>query len=352
MKAHLLLIDDGEARSNELLELLERLGYGVTLSSSGARGVRLACTISPDLVLVGAVLADMDGFAACRWLKMNAVTRDVPVIMLTEHAAVAHRVEGLSAGADACLTQPFEVEELEARIFATLRMKTAHTQLRDRNQQLESMVHRAEALASTDALTGLPNRRRFTDALKREFAVTKRYRNTLTCLLLDIDHFKAINDRFGHDAGDRVLKEVAMRIARSVREVDLAARYGGEEFGVLLPHTNKGDARVVADRLLNNVRRQEFSVGSESLTITISIGCADSSDPSSKNAEDLTKAADIALYEAKRSGRDRVVTYPTSGNAPNLTQQNSPPPPGMPITASPTPEIEEPRTVDSIKPPP
>src|SRR4029077_7973182 len=111
-----------------------------------------------------------------------------------------------------------------------------------------------ESLAVTDPLTGLFNRRRFADVLKREFAVTKRYKNTLSCLMIDIDHFKKINDRFGHDAGDQVLKETAARVAATLREVDMAARYGGEEFAILLPHTGKKEATVVAERILNLVR--------------------------------------------------------------------------------------------------
>jgi diguanylate cyclase (GGDEF)-like protein len=337
MKAKILLIDDSEAQSNQIREALERLGYQVTRAASGMMGLQLARTTSPDLVLLDVVMADIDGFAVCRWLKMNAETREIPVIMLTVRSALADRVEGLNIGADDYLAKPFEDEELEARIFAALRVKAAHAELRERNQQLESMLHSVEALASTDPLTGLFNRRRFADVLKREFAVTKRYRNTLSCLLLDLDHFKAINDRFGHDAGDQVLKEVARRITGSLREVDLAARYGGEEFVVLLPHTSKGDARIVAERLLKNVRKQEFNFGGEVLTVTTSIGCAGNSDVASDNAEELVKCADVALYEAKNGGRNRVVTFSvpseerTVGGQPSLP---APPAAAMPFPAS------------------
>jgi two-component system, cell cycle response regulator len=334
MKARILLIDDSEAQSNQIKAALERLGYEVARASSGMMGLQLARTTAPDLVLLDVVMADIDGFAVCRWLKMNAETRDIPVIMLTVRTALADRVEGLNIGADDYLAKPFEDEELEARIFAALRVKAAHTELRERNQQLESMLHSVEALASTDALTGLYNRRRFADVLKREFAVTKRYRNTLSCLLLDLDHFKQINDRFGHDAGDQVLKEVARRITGSLREVDLAARYGGEEFVVLLPHTSKADARIVAERLLKNVSKQEFNFGKAVLTVTTSIGVAGNSDVLSENAEELVKAADIALYEAKNAGRNRVVMYSTANDERTVGSQNSLPAPGMAFPAS------------------
>jgi diguanylate cyclase (GGDEF)-like protein len=309
MKANLLLIDDSQAQGGQIKAALERLGYAVTHASSGAEGLRLARETMPDLVLLDVVMPDLDGFTVCRWLKMNATTKQIPVIMLTVRSAVADRVEGLHLGADDYLAKPFQDEELEARIFAALRVKNAHSELRERNVQLEAMLHQVEALAITDPLTGLFNRRRFGDVLKREFAVTKRYRNTLSCLLLDLDHFKRINDRFGHDAGDQVLKEVARRVAESLREVDLAARFGGEEFAILLPHTSKKDAAVVAARLLTKVRRQEFKFGSDLVRVTVSIGCAGNSDVTTDSAEDLVKCADVALYEAKAAGRDRFVLF-------------------------------------------
>jgi len=332
MKANLLLIDDSEVQSSQITESLERLGYAVRRASSGAEGLRFAREKAPDLVLLDVVMPDIDGFAVCRWLKVNADTRDIPVIMLTVRNAVADRIAGLNIGADDYLPKPIDDQELEARIFAALRVKAAHSDLRVRNQQLETMLHSVEALAITDPLTGLFNRRRFADVLKREFAVTRRYRNTLSCLMLDIDHFKQINDRFGHDAGDQVLKEVARRIVGSLREVDLAARYGGEEFAILLPHTSKKDAKIVAERLLNNMRKQQFTFGNEVVRVTASIGCAGNTDVLSGQAEDLVKAADLALYEAKNTGRNAAVMY--RGPADEALAATSMPPPSIPFPAS------------------
>src|SRR6187402_152043 len=331
MKANLLLIDDSEAQSLQIIESLVRLGYSVQRASSGAEGLRLAREKPPDLVLLDVVMPDIDGFAVCRWLKVNADTRDIPVIMLTVRTAVADRIAGLNIGADDYLAKPFDNQELEARIYAALRVKAAHSDLRARNQQLETMLHSVEALAITDSLTGLFNRRRFADVLKREFAVTRRYRNTLSCLIVDIDHFKQINDRFGHDAGDQVLKEVARRIVGSLREVDLAARYGGEEFAILLPHTSKKDAKIVAERLLGNLRKQQFNFGNELVRITASVGCAGNTDVASGQAEDLVKAADLALYEAKNSGRNMVAVYRSPADDAVSDISNSP---AIPFPAS------------------
>jgi diguanylate cyclase (GGDEF)-like protein len=309
VKAKLLLIDDSETQSGQIKQSLERLGYTVEWARSGVEGLKLARSNRPDLVLLDVVMADIDGFAVCRWLKMNAETREIPVIMLTVRTALADKVEGLNIGADDYLAKPFQDEELEARIFAALRVKATHAELKERNQQLESMLHHVEALAITDPLTGLFNRRRFADVLKREFAVTKRYKNTLSCLMIDLDHFKHINDRYGHDAGDLVLKEVARKIQETLREVDVPARYGGEEFAVLLPHTSKRDAMIVAERVCAIVRKVEMKLGNDVLKLSASVGVSGNIDVLSGQAEDLVKAADFALYEAKRRGRDRAVLF-------------------------------------------
>jgi diguanylate cyclase (GGDEF)-like protein len=309
LKARLLLVEDSDAQGSHVKRSLEKLGYSVSWARSGIEGLKLARTEHPDLVILDVVMADVDGFAVCRWLKMHTETRDIPVIMLTVRGELQDRIEGLNVGANDYLPKPFADEELEARIFAALRVRATQTELRERNQQLEAMLHHVEALAITDPLTGLFNRRRFSDVLRREFAVTKRYQNTLSCLMVDIDHFKLINDRFGHDAGDVVLKEVAQSLSQNLREVDLPARYGGEEFAILLPHTPKLNAAIVAERIMNRIRLLSLDFRGEHLKITASIGIAATSDVASSEPEELLRLADVALYEAKRAGRDRVVIF-------------------------------------------
>jgi diguanylate cyclase (GGDEF)-like protein len=238
--------------------------------------------------------------------------------MLTVKGELQERVAGLHVGADDYLPKPFADEELEARIFAALRVKAAEVELRKRNTELQSMLHHVEALAITDPLTGLFNRRRFDDVLKREFAVTKRYATPLSCLMVDVDHFKRINDLYGHDAGDRVLCNVAGRLIATLREVDVASRFGGEEFAVLLPQTPKAGAVIVAERIAALVRRDTFEFEDGSASVTISLGVAESQDVTGSAPEGLVKAADSALYLAKSRGRDQVVSY---------SRQSEPPPP-------------------------
>lgn len=316
MKAKLLLIEDSEAQGNTLKRKLITLGYEVELASSGVEGLRCARTIRPDLILLDVVMAGVDGFAVCRWLKSTTDTRDIPVIMLTSRSEVQDRVKGLNVGANDYVTKSITEEELEARILAALRVKSVHAELRERNVQLEAAIQRVGQLAITDALTGLHNRHRFSEVLHREFAVTRRYGIQLSCLMLDIDHFKNINDSYGHEVGDLVLRQIGELCRRDTREIDFACRYGGEEFAVLMPHTAKENAVVVAERILHSVREQPFSSANQALTVTLSAGIASVRDVASNEPEELVRLADTALYDAKRQGRDRIIVYSATTERP------------------------------------
>ena len=312
MKAKILLVEDSENQGNHLKTMLETLGYEVCWVRSGIEALKLARTEPPDLVVLDVVLEDVDGYSVCRWLRIGDRTESLPIIMLTVKGDVRDRVEGLSVGANDYLPKPFEADELEARIYAALRVRSNQLELKERNAQLEAMLRNVESLAITDALTGLYNRRRFADVLQREFAVTRRYHHGLCCILMDIDHFKKVNDTHGHDAGDQVLKEVAHTLGGSLREVDLVARYGGEEFAILLPHTPKQSSGVVATRIAERVKAVAIEVGGETVSVTASFGVASTEDLRTRDADDLVRAADDALYRAKRNGRDRIEFYDPS----------------------------------------
>jgi len=309
VKARLLLVEDSAAQGSQTKSQLETLGYEVRWVKSGIEALKWARQEPPDLIILDVVMEDIDGFAVCRWLKLHNGTRDIPVIMLTVKSEVEDRVHGLQVGADDYLPKPFSDRELEARIFAALRSKTTQAELIERNRQLESMLHHVESLAITDPLTGLFNRRRFADVLRREVAVTRRYKNSLALLMIDLDHFKVINDRFGHDAGDEVLRAIAAALSAGLREVDLAARYGGEEFAIIMPHTSKANAVIVAQRVAQHIASLVHDFQGEKVSLTASMGIADVGDLNDANPENLLKAADLALYEAKRAGRNRIVLF-------------------------------------------
>jgi diguanylate cyclase (GGDEF)-like protein len=308
-KATILLVEDNKGQADIISDYLSRNGYNVVYAEDGISAFKAARLGTIDLILLDRVLPDMDGSEVCRWLKLDQKTRDIPVIMLTVRSAMTDKVTGLEAGADDYLPKPFDEAELNARIYARLRSKIHQDELKMKNTQLEDMLTRVESLAILDPLTGLFNRRRFETILANEFKRAARYQSPLSCMLIDIDHFKEINDTFGHQTGDVVLKEVAHIIQTTLREVDTPARWGGEEFIVLSPNTARENALKAAERMRKAVAAFTFS-GINGRKVTVSIGVAGLPAASVDSPDKLIHAADLAMYDAKKQGRDRVVSAP------------------------------------------
>jgi len=304
-KAKILLVEDNKTQAEVIRQFLDKQGYDVIWAENGMAALKAAKTEQIDLILLDVVLPDIDGNEVCRWLKLNDDTRAVPIIMLTEKKATLDKVTGLESGANDYLPKPFDESELNARIYVQLRAKVQHDDLKKKNRQLEDMLTRVETLATMDSLTGLSNRRRFETILENEFRRSIRYQHSLSCMLIDIDHFKQVNDLFGHQVGDLLLKEIAQVIQSSIREVDTAARWGGEEFVVLSPNTPVKNARIAAARILKAISGREF-IGLGHQRITVSIGIAGLPDPLIDTQEKLVHAADLAMYEAKKKGRNRI----------------------------------------------
>ena len=307
MTTSVLVVEDSKVQRERLVAVLVARGYVVRTASGGLEALRELKSNPPDVVVLDLILDDMDGYSVCRWLRLSETTRDIVVIMLTARTDVKERVEGLHLGADDYVPKPYDDDELEARMFAALRSRNARLELRQRNVDLETLLSKTEHLAMTDALTGLFNRRHFTDVFKREWATARRYHHPISFLILDIDRFKAVNDTAGHGAGDDVLKAVAQIIASSIREVDLCARYGGDEFVVLLPHTPAAKASVAAERMRKKLTLARVTWAGEASKVSLSIGISSSEDPSLRGANEAVEAADRALYDAKRQGKDRAV---------------------------------------------
>ncbi|MCR5880700.1 PleD family two-component system response regulator [Phenylobacterium sp. J367] len=256
-----------------------------------------------DLVIVNINAKTFDGLRFCAQLRSDEATRNVPVLAIVDFDERARLVKALEIGVNDILAKPIDPQELSARAKTQIRRKRYTDYLRD------NLDHSLE-LAVTDQLTGLHNRRYMTGQLE---ALTERAAHggkPVSLLVLDIDHFKKINDSFGHDVGDEVLKEFAVRLASNVRGMDLPVRYGGEEFVIVMPDTQLIDARRIAERIRLHVAGSPFRVmgGRELLSVTISIGVAVTL-PGEETPQSLLKRADEALYEAKASGRNRVIAH-------------------------------------------
>ncbi len=304
-KAKILYVEDSETQANTIKDFLERNEYDVILVDNGKSAINAAKSQPPDIVLLDVILPDITGYEVCRWLKLNSDTREIPIIMLTVKGSVSDKVTGLEAGADDYLPKPFDEIELNARIYACLRTKALQDELKQKNRQLEELLEKVKILASTDPLTKLSNRRHFEVVLENEFKRAARYNSPLACLMIDIDYFKKINDGYGHHTGDLVLHEIAHIIENAIREIDVTARWGGEEFVVLLPQTGKEGALQSASRILKAIVTHKFTCLPDK-KITASIGIASLPDPSINTGEKLIDASDIAMYEAKRKGRNRT----------------------------------------------
>jgi two-component system, cell cycle response regulator len=290
--------DDGVTRAI-VSSWLKRAGYAVIAASDGEQALQLARDQHPDLLLVDVTMPGRDGYDVCRAIQAESTTPP-PVIFLTAHTNTDARVAGLDAGAVDYIVKPFANEELVARVRAALRTKATHDGLAER--------------AARDGLTGVFNRRELDARTTQGVALAHRHSRPYSCLLLDIDHFKQVNDTYGHAAGDTVLREAAQRICNASRVSDVVGRYGGEEFVVLLPETTGVAAVVAADKMRALLSATPVVAGTTSIPIRASIGVAAWGE-AMRAPSDLYAAADEALYRAKELGRDRTELHTPRASA-------------------------------------
>lgn len=301
----ILFVEDNALQARSAIEYLEKSGYEIVWVENGISAIKHIKSQPFDLIVLDLVLPDIDGNQVCRLLKSTCDTKDIPIIILSAKGSTTEKVFGLEeAGANDYLVKPYDPSELKARIYACLRTKGLQDELREKNRQLEELLLKVETLAMTDQLTGLFNRRHFGAVFEKEFNRTIRYKHPMSCLMIDIDHFKRINDGYGHNVGDGVLREMSNLMASCIRQVDTVARWGGEEFIVLLPETTEESALQVVSRLLTTVSTNKFS--SLPNQVTVSIGLASMPNSHIETSEAMIAEADRALYRAKAAGRNRV----------------------------------------------
>ena len=300
--AKILIIDDSRLIAHVAKAVLSKRGHEVVLAQDGLSGLQTAMSEQPDIILLDLIMPVMDGYQVCQSLKEEDSTKEIPVIMLTSKAEPADKVKGLEMGALDYVTKPFDEGELVARVNTQLQLKELREALQEKNRQLQELANR-------DGLTGLYNHRYFHEQLSKDFLRARRYHEFLSCIVLDIDHFKKFNDTYGHQTGDVVLSNLGDVIKESIRDSDFAARYGGEEFALVLYHTDETVALEVAERLRRTVEGHEVRDEGTVLNITISIGVATFPHEQITEAKQLVECADKALYRAKENGRNRVESY-------------------------------------------
>jgi len=300
-KARVMVIEDKSFESDKFIETLKRDDDEIMAVRSGEQAMELAQRYEFDMITVSLNLEHEDGLRLCSHLRSNERTRAVPILMVAEEGDMKRIAQGLEIGAHDYILRPVDRNELLARVRTQIRRKRYQNRLRSNYEQSLS-------LALTDSLTGLFNRRYLMVHLEKLLNKNKDSKKTLCALMLDIDHFKGINDTYGHQVGDEVLKSFAERVSQRLRSFDLVARLGGEEFVVILPDISLDMAMLVAERLRKGIGLKPFEVSSPQspIKVTVSIGATMISGMDNLSVEDVLKQADDELYRAKEGGRDRV----------------------------------------------
>ncbi|MEX0298575.1 MAG: PleD family two-component system response regulator [Kordiimonas sp.] len=295
----ILIVDEQERVMERIARALEGVGE-LTFIAGGDDAAERAREKNFDLIIVSLTMRNTDGLRVCSKLRSFEQTRHVPILVMVDDGNTKLLVRALEMGVNDYVVRPVDRMEFLARVKTQLKRKRYADRLWEN-------FHLSMQLATTDAVTGLYNRHYLTSHMETRLEAAQRSGKPLSVMMMDIDHFKQVNDTHGHAAGDLVLKEFANRIGKNIRGVDLAARYGGEEFVVMMPETPTDWAYMIADRLRQEVSENPFEIGAASgpIHISVSIGVSTSRDGMPPSV--LLEEADKALYEAKETGRNKVI---------------------------------------------
>ena len=306
----ILIVDDSPTILTALAVMVRAMKFEPITAPNGEKGVELFVAERPTLVLLDVNMPGIDGYETARRIRAASPEEWIPIIFLSANEYDQHLERAIESGGDDYLVKPVSAVVLSAKIRSLQRLDQMRGKLVDMSKDLTAANQRLETIANQDALTGIANRRAFDNLIDRELAHAVRSREPLSVALVDVDHFKAFNDRYGHPAGDQCLRAIGGAITRSCkRATDFAARYGGEEFVLLLPCTPAQGALQVIETLRREVGalaipHEASSAGS---VVTFSAGLATYAPDRDKTAADLIKRADEALYRAKHLGRNRSI---------------------------------------------
>jgi two-component system, cell cycle response regulator len=296
-----ILIAEDDLLSRMMLEKsLDRAGYEVIAVNNGARAITaLEAEDAPRLALLDWVMPEKDGVEVCREVRRRRDRAYTYLILLSSKESKQDIVQGLEAGADDYLTKPYDDEELKARLRAGARILELEDHLVEARESMRFQ-------ATHDPLTSLWNRGVIEELLSREIHRSRREKSCTVVMLCDVDHFKKVNDQYGHGSGDDVLRELARRLQHAVRSYDMVGRFGGEEFLIILNKCEPESASARAEHIRAAVAGTPFPTRTETLDVTISVGVALSTDFSGRSVDDVLGGADMALYAAKKAGRNCV----------------------------------------------
>lgn len=281
----LLAVDDSSLIHRLLKSRLKHERIEIHCAQSGEQGLSMAHSLMPDVILLDIEMPDMDGFDILRQLKATPELHDIPVIFVSGTVDTKTKVRGLELGAIDFVGKPFDIAELKARVRSAVRIR--------------SLIKMLAQRAHLDGLTGLWNRSYFNERLSQEISKSTRHNYPLSLILCDLDHFKELNDTYGHPFGDHVLEEFA-ELLSSGRDDDIPCRYGGEEFGIIMPSTEADEAAGVAERIRGELQRRTW-MNQSKVIVTSSFGVTDIARVAGPSVETMLASADKALYAAKES---------------------------------------------------
>lgn len=299
-----VVVADDDVTSRLMLQAaVEDLGHECLMAADGNQAWKLFVETSPDVLIADRMMPGLDGLELCRRVRAHAAASYTYVILATSLGEREDVLEGMETGADDYLIKPLDPFDLETRLVAARRVTALHAELAEHRAELDR-------LASTDPLTGLRNRRSLEEDLATLHVRSRRYRRAYCIVMCDVDHFKDYNDRFGHPAGDEVLRAVGAALRAEIREGDDAYRYGGEEFLLLLPEQTLESGTVVGERARQAVEklRMPERVAFPDAVVSISVGVAALTPSHERSETAVLEAADEALYRAKKSGRNQVAS--------------------------------------------
>jgi two-component system, cell cycle response regulator len=294
-----LVADDSSVFRKLIEQSLAEQPYQLVFAKNGQETMDLFAEHGPQLVILDWTLPDMNGGEICRHIRAAKKSSYTYVVVVTASTDRETRIEGLACGADDYLTKPFDREELLARLGVGARIARLHQELAEKNRMLEE-------LALTDSLTGLPNRRAVEEWAGHQLSAAARHKFSFWVVFADLDNFKAVNDRYGHHAGDQVLKHFADLLRQYSRRSDICARIGGEEFLFVLTHNTPESARTVIEKIRTQLAGKRFDFRGETASVTASFGAAQFRKEDGMSFAELMSRADAAMFEAKRNGRNRI----------------------------------------------